>query len=292
MKIQPTLETLHQWLQIIGKLKLRTVPWQNHSWHSALYISSRGITTGSIPWSGRTYQIDLDFIHHELHISCSDGRTNQMKLEPMTVASFYAELFKRLKELDIDVKIHGRPNEMEPAIPFDQNETNRDYDTEAVTYIWKSLECANAVFNEFRSGFLGKSSPVHLFWGGFDLTVSRYSGREAPLHPGGMPNMPLDVMQEAYSHEVASVGFWFGSKDFPIPVFYSYIYPTPESFGSSNIRPEEAFFSDEMGEFLLKYSDVSNAQNPAAKLLEFLESTYNAAASTAQWNRGFLDKGE
>lgn len=288
--IKDTLDTMHQWLQIVGKIRLRTMPWQNHSWHCALYISPTGYTTGSIPYNGSTFQIDFDFKEHKLLIQCSGKEYASMELRPRTVADFYKELMGHLKSMGIDVTIHERPNEMEPAIPFRENTVNSSYDPEASYALWKAFERVNDVFSEFRSDFIGKSSPVHLFWGGFDLALSRFSGRKAPKHPGGMPNMPLDVMQEAYSQEVASVGFWPGSKDFPTPVFYSYIYPTPEAFGTQDVSPKEAFYDTNMGEYFLKYEDVRNSDNPKEVLSGFLNTTYKAAATTGDWDRENLER--
>jgi len=289
-EIKDTLETLHQWIQIVGKIRLRTMPWQNHSWHVPLYVSPKGFTTNAIPYEGRVFQIDFDFKQHKLFIECSNAGSTEMDLYPRTVADFYRELPEKLDELAIIVKIHASPNEVEPAIPFAENEVNKSYDQDAVRAIWKAMLKANEVFNQFRSDFIGKASPVHLFWGAFDLAVTRFSGNEAPLHQGGMPNMPLDVMQEAYSHEVSSAGFWPGSKDFPFPVFYSYAYPTAPDFGKQPVQPKAAFYSDEMGEFFLKYEDVQQSTDPEKTLLDFLQTTYEAAAKTSNWNRGDLEK--
>ena len=289
-EIQDTLETLHHWIQIVGKIRLKTMPWQNHSWHTALYISSTGITTNPIPFEGRIFQIDFDFKQHKLFAECSNAGKVSMDLKPMTVAEFYETLFKCLAELGIHVKIHAKPNEMDPAIPFAENTINKSYDKDVAQSIWKALLQTNEVFNKFRSDFIGKASPVHLFWGAFDLAVTRFSGKDAPLHQGGMPNMPLDVMQEAYSKEVSSAGFWLGSKDFPFPAFYAYSYPSHEDFGKEKVAPAEAFYSEEMGEFFLKYEDILNAENPGEKLYAFLESTYDAAAKTLNWDREMLEK--
>lgn len=288
--LQDTLETLHQWIQIVGKIRLRTMPWQNHSWHTALYVSANGFTTQAIPYEGRIFQIDFDFKQHKLFIHCSDGATLSMTLEPRTVASFYKELFEKLASLGIHVKIHASPNEMEPAIPFAENTVNATYDAEAAYNLWQAMLKVNEVFSRFRSEFIGKCSPVHLFWGAFDLAVTRFSGRPAPLHPGGMPNMPLEVMQEAYSQEVSSVGFWPGSRDMPMPAFYAYAYPSDASFGEQPVQPAEAFYSKEMGEFFLKYEDVQKADNPEEMVMSFLQSTYNAAVNTSNWAQLTLEK--
>jgi len=289
-ELQDTLETLHQWIQIVGKIRLKTMPWQNHSWHTTLYITFNGYSTHGIPYRGRYFQIDFDFRKHQLIIQCSDTSELTMDLKSRTVADFYNELFGKLGRIGIDVKIHPRPNEMEPAIPFRENTHNKTYEPVAAQTLWQAMLRANEVFTSFRSEFIGKVSPVHLFWGAFDLAVSRFSGNKAPLHPGGMPNMPLEVMQEAYSQEVSSAGFWPGSKDSPNPVFYSYVYPTPESIASQIVLPEQAYYSPEMGEFFLNYADVQKSGNPEKMLYDFLKSTYYAAANSAKWDREALEK--
>ena len=288
--IQETLETLHQWIQIVGKVRLKTMPWQNHSWHVPLYVSTKGFTTNPIPYEGRIFQIDFDFKEHKLLVECSNAGRAEMDLYPRTVADFYRELFEKLDVLGIDVKIHGSPNEIETAIPFAENTINKSYDKDAVQAIWKVMLKANEVFNQFRSDFVGKASPVHLFWGAFDLAVTRFSGNDAPLHQGGMPNMPLDVMQEAYSKEVSSAGLWLGSKDFSFPAFYAYAYPSSPEFGKQAVQPKEAFWSDEMGEFFLKYEDLLKNADPDEVLLSFLQSTYEAAVNTSQWDRAKLER--
>lgn len=289
-ELQDTLETLHQWIQIVGKIRLRTMPWQNHSWHTALYITTQGFSTQAIPYNGVTFQIDFDFKQHRLFIQSSDAETLSLELRPRTVADFYNELFEKLAIMGIDVKIHARPNEMEPAIPFAENKVNRSYDPKAATTIWRAMLKANEVFNNFRTDFIGKCSPVHLFWGAFDLAVTRFSGNPAPLHQGGMPNMPLEVMQEAYSQEVSSAGFWLGSQDSPMPVFYAYAYPSAPDFGKQEVQPKEAFYSPEMGEFFLKYEDVQQSDDPEKTLYDFLQTTYEAAVNTSDWNRSKLEK--
>ena len=289
-EIQDTLETLHQWIQIVGKIKLRTMPWQNHSWHAALYLNAHGFTTNGIPYEGRIFQIDFDFVQHKLLIECTNAQTLSMDLRPMTVADFYAELFENLERIGLDIKIHGSPNEIEPAIPFKENTINKSYEPEAAKNLWQAMLQSSCVFNKFRSDFIGKCSPVHLFWGAFDLAVTRFSGNPAPLHPGGMPNMPLEVMQEAYSHEVSSAGFWPGSKDAPMPAFYAYAYPSDPGFGEQKVLPEEAFYSPEMGEFFLKYEDVRNSDDPEKMLMDFLQSTYEAAIRTSKWDLANLER--
>lgn len=289
-EMQDTIETLHQWIQIIGKIRLRTMPWQNHSWHTSLYITSSGFSTQSIPYQGRHFQIDLNFKEHKLIIQCSNAGVVSMDLNPMTVADFYAELFKRLSSVGIEVKIHQAPNEIEPAIPFTENTINKSYDPKAASAIWQAMLKVNEVFSHFRSKFVGKASPVHLFWGAFDLAVTRFSGNDAPLHPGGMPNMSLEVMQEAYSQEVSSAGFWLGSESFPQAAFYAYAYPAHAAFAHQEVSPKAAYYSPEMGEFFLNYSEVQKANDPERMLSDFLETTYAAAANTSNWNRGALEK--
>jgi hypothetical protein len=288
-QLKDTVATVQLWTQIVGKIRLKKMPWLNHSWHVTLYVSPRGLTTQSIPNGDRSFQIDFDFISHQLIITCSSGGTQTMGLYPRTVADFYKELFEKLALLDIEVIIYAKPNEIDPAIPFPEDEVHQSYDKTQVEHFHKALLTINAIFTQFRAGFSGKCSPVHFFWGAFDLAVTRFSGRKAPLHPGGAPNMPDDVMQEAYSHEVSSCGFWPGSDAFPHPAFYAYCYPTPATFGQQPVKPTEAFYSTEMGEFFLKYDDVRNAADPEKALMDFLETTYIAAANTGNWDRGNLE---
>lgn len=283
-QLKETLATVHLWIQIIGKIRLKKMPWLNHSWHVSLYISSRGFTTGSIPYKRGIFQLEMDFIAHELIITCSEGNRESVKLYARSVANFYEELFQKLQQMDIEVEIHGKPNELEQAIPFSMDEQHRSYEAAEMNNLWQVLFRVDGVFNRFRAGFVGKNSPVHLFWGAFDLAVTRFSGRQAPKHPGGAPNMPDDIMQEAYSHEVSSCGFWPGSEQSPIPIFYAYCYPTPASFAYQPVEPEAAFYSQEMGEFILPYSAVQQSEDPARTLMEFLNSTYRAAAITGDWD--------
>lgn len=289
-EIQDTMETLHQWIQIVGKLRLRTMPWQNHSWHTTLYITTNGFSTHGIPHNGRIFQVEFDFKKHQLIMQCSNAGVQTMELKEQTVAEFYNEFFEKLKQIDVNIKIHPRPNEMEPAIPFAENHVNKHYNPEAAVKIWQAMLKANGVFNEFRTDFVGKASPVHLFWGAFDLAVTRFSGKPAPLHPGGMPNMSLEVMQEAYSQEVSSAGLWLGSKDSPMPMFYAYAYPSDPEFGKQKVQPEQAFWSEDMGEYFLKYEDVQQSDDPEQTLRDFLQTTYEAAAKTSGWDREALEK--
>jgi hypothetical protein len=275
--------------QITGKIRLRHMPWLNHSWHVTLYVTPQGLSTGSIPYHAGVFQLEFNFIHHQLKLTTSAGGNYNIGLYPRTVASFYLEVKNCLEDCGIDADIHPAPNELETAIPFAQDEIHQSYDAEKVEKFWKALISIHNVFVRFRAGFTGKSSPVHFFWGAFDLAVTRFSGKTAPEHEGGAPNMPLKVMQEAYSHEVSSCGFWPGSKDFPQAAFYAYCYPAPEAFGTQPVSPEQAYFSKEMSEFLLPYDAVRTAADPEATLLQFLQSTYEAAANTANWDRKALE---
>jgi hypothetical protein len=284
-----TLATLHMWTQIVGKVRLVQTPWINHSWHTTLYVTPRGLTTSSIPYGERTFAIDFDFLLHELHISTCDDELRTVPLEPQATAVFYDRVMTALTELELEVKIHARPNEVEPAIPFADDRVHASYDGEAVRRFWRVLLQVDRVFTDFRSRFLGKSSPSHFFWGSFDLAVTRFSGRPAPEHPGGYPNMPIEVMREAYSHEVISAGFWPGGELMPYPMFYAYAYPTPEGFGSAAVEPASARWDDELGEFVLPYDDVRQSADPAAALMAFLQSTYEAGAAAAGWDRQALE---
>jgi len=284
-KYKDTLATVHLWTQIVGKIRLSNSPWINHSWHVTLYVSSRGLTTGSIPCSDGVFQLDLDFIAHELIISSSDGQRDVILLYPRSVSSFYKELLSKLDQMGIEVDIYASPNEVDPAIPFIQDEIHKSYDAVQMNLLWLALVKIEKVFTRFRATFRGKVSPVHFFWGAFDLAVTRFSGRAAPIHPGGAPHMPDRVMQEAYSHEVSSCGFWPGSEQFPSPAFYSYCYPTPEDFGKQPAEPADAFYNKEMGEFFLSYEAVQQAEDAEKMLMQFLTSTYNAAAITGNWDK-------
>ncbi|HTD99186.1 MAG TPA: DUF5996 family protein [Mucilaginibacter sp.] len=284
-----TLATVHLWTQIVGKIRLRQTPWLNHSWHVTLYVSASGLTTGSIPYEGGVFQIDFDFIHHVLHITTSDGGVARVELYPRSVASFYRELFEKLENVNIDAYIYAAPNEIDPAIPFTEDETHKSYDAERMHDFYLALVKIHNVFTRFRAKFTGKCSPVHFFWGAFDMAVTRFSGRPAPVHPGGVPNMPVSVMQEAYSHEVSSCGFWPGSEQFPHPVFYAYCYPTPAEFSQQPVKPNEAFYSAEMGEFMLLYEVVQRSDDPEDVLQQFLQTTYEAAANTGHWDRKALE---
>jgi hypothetical protein len=284
-----TCATLHRWTQIVGKVRLKASPWVNHSWHVTLYVTARGLTTSPIPFGERDVEIDFDFIDHLLRIRASDGSEKSVPLLPKTVADFYRDTLGSLADLGIEVRIHRKPNEIEDPTPLDEDRAHRSYDPEAAHRFWLSLVQADRVFKQFRSRYLGKVSPVHFFWGSFDLAVTRFSGRRAPVHPGGIPNLPDWVTREAYSHEVSSCGFWPGNDKFPKPAFYSYAYPAPDGFGEEKVRPEAAFYSKDWGEFFLPYDSVREAPDPDAALLDFLESTYAAAASRGGWDRDALE---
>ena len=285
-----TRATLHLWMQVVGKIRLKRTPWLNHSWHVTLYVSARGLSTGLIPADGRSFQIDFDFLDHVLLIRTSDGQSRQIGLKPMSVADFYAAVLAALKELGLDVKINPMPCEIPDAVPFDQDTAHKSYDAEAVQRFFRVLTRVNHVLWRFRSGFLGKVSPVHFFWGSFDLAVTRFSGRRAPRHPGGIPHLPNSVAQEAYSHEVSSAGFWPGSRGaVEYAAFYSYAYPAPSGFDAARVKPAGAFFEKTLGEFILPYDAVRSARDPDALLMQFLQSTYDAAADLAKWDRKNLE---
>ena len=286
-----TCTTLHLWTQIVGKIRLARTPWINHSWHVTLFVTARGLTTSPIPDEGRALQIDFDFIDHRLLIQTSDGARRRLPLEPQSVADFHDQLMATLAEVDIRVPIHGRPNEVVNPIPFREDREHAAYDPEFAHRFWRVLLQADRVFKQFRTRFRGKVSPVHFFWGSFDHAVTRFSGREAPPHPGGIPNLPDAVTREAYSHEVSSAGFWPGGGAIDYPAFYSYAYPTPPGFAASPVRPEGAFFHEQLGEFILPYDAVRNVETPNATLLEFLQTTYEAAANAAKWDRAALEYG-
>ncbi|MGJ3244523.1 MAG: DUF5996 family protein [Elainellaceae cyanobacterium] len=272
-----TYETLHMWTQVVGKIRLVQSSWVNHSWHVALYLTARGLTTSPIPYGDRTVQIDFDFIDHQLLIQTSDGVVTQIALRPCAVAEFYHEVMEALNEMGIQIHIYTTPSEIADAIPFEQDYTHASYDAEYANRFWRALLQSDRVFKEFRSRFNGKCSPVHFFWGSFDLAVTRFSGRTAPEHPGNIPNFPDAVAREAYSHEVSSCGFWPGAG-LSYPAFYSYAYPAPDGFGNTPVRPDAAFYSNDLGEFILPYDAVREAESPDEVLLEFLQSTYDAAA--------------
>jgi hypothetical protein len=276
---QPTRDTVHLWTQIVGKTRLALGPPLNHWWGCALYVTARGLTTSLMPYAGA--EIEFDFTGHELIIATTAGAIRRIKLEPRTVADFYAEYRSQLADLGIDVAISAMPNEISGAIPFDADTVHADYDAEAMHRFWLSLVSAHRVMSRFRAGFRGKASPVHFFWGAFDLAATRFSGRPAPLHPGGIPNCPDSVMHEAYSEEVSSCGYWPGGAEEGL--FYSYTYPIPDGFSEQPVTPDAAYYDHQLGEFVLPYAAVRAASDPDDCLLGFLDSTFQAAYRTAGW---------
>jgi len=285
-----TAATLQLWTQIVGKIRLARTPWLNHSWHVTLYVSSRGLTTGPMPDGVRSFEIAFDFIDHVLLIKTSDGHSRQVMLRPVTVAELYEEVMIALAELGIVLRINTQPNEILNAARFDMDTAHKSYDAGYANRFWRVLLAAHSVLAQFRTGFLGKVSPVHFFWGSFDLAVTRFSGRTAPLHPGGVPNLPNSVAQEAYSHEVSSAGFWPGGGGvIDFPAFYCYAYPAPDGFAQVKVKPAAAFFHQRLSEFILPYDDVRKSADPDATLMEFLQSTYSAAADLAKWDRATLE---
>jgi len=287
---QTTAETLHMWTQIIGKIRLALSPWINHSWHVALYLTSRGLTTSPIPHGLHTFEIRFDFISHELRLLKSDGALRVLPLQPQSVATFYGAVMAALSDLQLPVKIDLLPNEITDPIPFDRDETHRAYDPAAANRFWRVLLQSDRVLTQFRSRFCGKCSPVHFFWGSFDLAVTRFSGRPAPVHPGGIAHLPDVVTREAYAQEVSSVGFWPGNAASPAPLYYSYAYPEPPGFAEAKVQPAEASFHAPLHEFVLPYDAVRTATSPDAMLLEFAQSVYDAASLLGKWDRAALDE--
>jgi hypothetical protein len=284
-----TCDTLHLWTQIVGKIRLARTPWLNHSWHVALYLNARGLTTSPIPDGTRSFEIQFDFIAHELVVAVSDGQLRRQSLKPQSVADFYADTMRLLAELNIRLSINERPCEIAGALPFTADRTHASYDREYAGRFWRVLQQSDRIFKQFRTGFIGKSSPVHFFWGSFDLAVTRFSGRLAPAFSGNVPGLATAVMREAYSHEVSSAGFWPGGNGIDYPAYYSYAYPTPATFRQQPVQPGAAAFSAALGEFLMPYEAVRTAPDPDAALLAFLQSSYEAAANSASWDRAALD---
>jgi hypothetical protein len=278
------------WFQIVGKIRLARSPAVNHCWHVTLYLTARGLTTSPIPHGARTFQVDLDFIGHQLVVQSSDGAVAALPLQPQPVAAFYRRVMGEMAKLGLRIEIHKRPNEVPDPIRFDQDEAPRAYDPEYANRFWRVLVQADRVFKSFRGRFIGKCSPVHFFWGAPDLAVTRFSGRTAPEHPGGVPNLPDRVTREAYSHEVSSCGFWAGGGPVPYAAFYSYAYPEPSGFPEARVRPGAAFYSRELREFILPYDAVREAESPDDVLLEFLQTTYEAAANAGKWDRASLER--
>jgi hypothetical protein len=285
-----TAATLHMWTQIVGKVRLALTPWTNHSWHVTLYVTSRGLTTSPIPHGSQTFDITFDFIEHDLRIEKSDGTSRVVKLRPQPVAEFYEKVMGALTELALPVKINLRPNEVENPIAFTDDQEHRSYDPEYANRLWRVLLQTDRVFKDFRASFCGKCSPVHFFWGSFDHAVTRFSGRSAPPHPGGVPHLPDAITREAYSQEVSSVGFWPGNAAMPTPLYYSYAYPEPAGFAQAQVQPTAASYHPQLHEFVLPYETVRTAEWPDAVLLEFAQSTYDAASLLGKWDRAALEE--
>jgi Family of unknown function (DUF5996) len=285
-----TLATLHMWTQIVGKIRLTLTPWTNHSWHVTLYVTSRGLTTSPIPHGTDTFEIRFDFIDHQLRILKSDGARRSIELKPRSVADFYKAVMVALDELALTVKIDILPNEIPNPIPFDRDEQHRSYDPEYANRFWRVLVQTDRVFKEFRSRFCGKCSPVHFFWGAPDLAVTRFSGRAAPKHPGGIPHLPDAITREAYSQEVSSLGFWPGADAMPQAIFYSYAYPEPKGFSEAKVKPDAAAYNAQFREFVLPYDAVRTAKSPDDAILDFAQSTYDAASQLGNWDRAALEE--
>lgn len=280
-----TCATLHMWTQIVGKVRLGLTPLVNHWWNVPLYVSARGLTTSRIPYGEKAFEVWFDFIQHNLVLEINDGQVKTLPLEPRSVADFYQQFMELLQSAGIDAKIWRMPVEIANPIPFDEDRVHASYDPDAATRFWRALLSIDAIFTDFRSRFIGKSSPVHFFWGSFDLAVTRFSGRRAPERPGA------DVItREAYSHEVSSVGFWPGGGDVKGAAFYSYAAPEPQGLKQATVRPKAASYNTQLNEFLLMYDDVRKAESPSAALLDFCQTTYEAAATLGNWDRAALER--
>jgi hypothetical protein len=289
---QDTYQTLHRWAQIVGKTRLAFAPMQNHWWQVTLYVTARGLGTSPVPDGHRTFEIDFDFVDHNLKVRTSEGRTVEMPLEPMTVEAFYRRYLELLASVSLEPHIRAVPAELPDTLPFAEDRTHASYDRDAASRCWRALVQADRVLKEFRGRFLGKSSPSHFWWGAFDLSCTRFSGRPAPQHPGGVPNLPDRVTREAYSHECISAGWWPGSPGSPVaePAFYAYAYPEPPGCPEAVIRPDEGRYEMALREWVLPYEAVRTAPDPDAMLLEFLQSTYEAAATLGGWDRKALER--
>jgi len=287
-----THTTLHLWTQIVGKVPLARSPWINHSWHVTFFVTARGLVTRLIPHESQSLQIEFDFVEHRLWVRTTSGGGASVPLVAQSVAAFHRQFTAALRELSVPVEITPLPCEVpDPVTPFEQDEANCSYDRDYVQRYWQILVRAQRIFEEFRSRFVGKCGPVHFFWGAPDLAVTRFSGRAAPEHPGTVPHMPRWVLREAYSQEVSSLGFWAGGPMFPQPMFYSYAYPEPARFAAARVRPEEAAYVKELGEFVLPYEELRRRHDADAALLEFAQSTYDAAANLGEWSRAALESG-
>lgn len=284
-----TLATVHMWTQIVGKIRMELSPPVNHWWHVPLYLCARGLTSGPIPHGVRQFEMEFDFIAHQLAVRTCEGEVRTLELRPRTVASFYGELMDVMNALGLPVRIFPVPQEVADPIPFHEDTTHAAYDAGAANRAWRAMAHADRVMREFRGHYLGKSSPVHFFWGSFDLAVTRFSGRGAPEHPGA-PGVADAVTREAYSHEVSSAGFWPGNEAFPQAAFYAYFYPQPDGYADAAVGPQGAYYSAELGEWLLPYEAVQTAADPDAALMEFLQTSYAAGADLAGWDRAALER--
>jgi hypothetical protein len=289
LDLRPTIDALHLWSQMVGKVRLMLTPWINHSWQATFYLSGRGFATGPIYSEARAFEMEFDLLNNLLRIDTAEGDARCVKLEAQSVAAFYEATMAALAELRLAVDIHRMPCEIPDAVAFNEDHAPRPYDPDAARAYWRAMLQVQRVFLLFRSRFVGKCSPIHLFWGSFDLVVTRFSGRDAPPHPGGMPHVPNAVAREAYSREVSSAGFWAGIDR---PAFYSYAYPAPDGFGVAKVEPESAMFDTRLGEFLLPYDAVRSSADPDTALLAFLQSTYEAAANLAHWERSRLERAQ
>jgi hypothetical protein len=283
-----TYATLHMWTQIVGKIRLELTPRVNHWWNVPLYVSSRGLTTSIIPYGNRSFEIEFDFLENKLVIRTTDPKTTSIALAPRSVADFYREVMAALRSLDIEVQIWKMPVEVADPIPFDQDKVHASYDGESVRRLWRILLSVDDVFKVFRSRFVGKSSPVHFFWGSFDLAITRFSGRRAPERNDADPVL-RKIMREAYSHEVISAGWWPGGGEMKEAAFYCYAAPAPPGFAEQTVRPSDAFYHSSLGEYVLMYDHARRAKSPSAALTEFLQSTYEAGATTGKWDRAALE---
>jgi hypothetical protein len=284
-----TCSALHLYTQIVGKYRLAQTPWINHSWHATLYVDARGFTTSLVPDGPGDVEVAFDLLDHAVTGAATDGRKAEFSLGPMSVAEFHARFLDLVRSLGGTPDFDGRPNEVPDPVPFTDDHRERPYAADAVTRFFQATVAVDRVLKRFRTAYIGKVSPVHLFWGSFDLAVTRFSGRSAPLHPGGIPALPDEVTREAYSHEVSSAGFWPGGAGVDFPAFYSYAYPAPAGFADARPAPDAAYFDKSLGEFLLPYDAVRRSSEPEATLMAFLESTYSTAADLGGWDRKALE---
>jgi len=289
LELQPTTEALHLWSQIVGKIRLSLTPWVNHSWHVPLYVSAHGLSTGLIPAGPRGFDMEFDLIGDALIIRDTGGGQKHVALTKQSVAAFYANTVQALEDLGIAVHLDPMPCELPEAVPFHSDDVVRAYDGETARSYWHALVQTQRVFHIFRTRFVGKCSPIHVFWGSFDLAVTRFSGRKAPPHPGGVPHLPDAVARDAYNQEVSCAGFWPGSGNVKSPSYYSYAYPALDGFAEARVQPDAAGYDAELGEFLMPYEAVRTSADPDATLLAFLQSSYEAAANLAHWDRQLLE---